>query len=212
MKSTLACILQVTVQPFQKEQQNVHHTRDFKWWDEDVCAPCPGRVPVWWLTTWLDSRAVSPKVNVCFWKMSCGDNSNSMTYHSSWHTPFLSSGGEKPTSFSFSSIILSESCQKPAVLLTCAYPIQSLLLFLSLLEDQAGPIKYLSCERPFIATTACSAVLHNNGFRKCGYLVVWASLIIKPIGSRWANPTFQFKNCEDQLEKDCLKMFHYCFF
>lgn len=75
-------------------------------------------------------------------------------------------------------------------------------------------IKCLSHDGHFIATTACSAVLNINGFRKSGCLLVSAPLIKKPIRNSWANPTFQSENWWDQLEKDNedLKMFSCSFF
>lgn len=181
------------------------------WWDEDICVPCLGRVPV--SCSWHDWIPVLffPQGMCASEKCPVVTTASSMTYHSSCHTPFLSLGEKKTTSFSFSSIIFPEPCLKPAVRLTCVYPIQCLLLSLFLLEDQSGT---LPGDGHIIATTVCSAVLNITGFRESGCLLVWASLIKKPIRNSWANPTFQFENCGDQLEKDNkdLKMFSCSFF
>lgn len=121
--------------------------------------------------------------------------------------PFFHRGWKNPLHSAFHLLF----SQKSAAHLTCAYPRQYLLLSLFFLEDQEGT---LSCDGDFIVNPACSAVLNINGFRTSGCLLVWAPLIKKPIRNSWANPTFQFENCGDQLEKDNedLKMFSCSFF
>lgn len=145
------------------------------WWDKEVCIPCLGMVPAWWLVTRMDSSAAFP------WVFTSEKCPVVMTANSSdfpllpLHTLSFIRGG-KTTSFSFLPITFPIPYLQLAARFPCVYPTQYLLLSLFLLEYQAGTF---SNDGHIIATTACSAVLNIRRSRKSGCLLAWPSLIKK---------------------------------
>lgn len=106
-------------------------------WDNKVCIPCwersqlgglwHGQIPVLLFTERMSTSEKCPVVTTA----------NSMAFHSSSSTPFLSSGGRKNTSLSFSHTVFPKSCLQLAAHFSCVYLTQCLLLYIFLLKDQA---------------------------------------------------------------------------